>query len=116
LNRLLTISRIVLGVAVALVIGWDVYAQLAGGLESTASWAIWELQDQWKPFGFIVGFFMGHLFFRSSGSDLLDFDRIKFVPGDFVNEGTVDHANALLRSRFTAIGNVRNKEKWNRKI
>lgn len=61
--NLYKISKIVTISAVAILLIWDTIAQLAGGLESTVSWAIWEWSNDYAFVSFAVGFVMGHLFF-----------------------------------------------------
>jgi len=61
-TKLLKISKWVLGIAIALILIWDLFAQLTGGLETTVSWAIWQWSGQYAFVSFLVGFVCGHLF------------------------------------------------------
>jgi hypothetical protein len=56
------ITKIVVIAAVAVIIVWDLYAQLAHGLTATVSYAIWEFCE-YAPFvPFICGALASHLF------------------------------------------------------
>lgn len=56
------ISRIVTVAALAVVLVWDLYAQIAHGLGATVSFAVWEFSREAPFVPFLVGFVMGHLF------------------------------------------------------
>lgn len=59
------ITKIVTLAAVALVLVWDIYAQIAHGLTATVSYAVWEFCKVAPFIPFLTGFVMGHLFWGS---------------------------------------------------
>lgn len=46
----------------AILLIWDIIAQVTGGLKSTISWQIWEWTNEYAFLSFGVGFLAGHLF------------------------------------------------------
>lgn len=60
--RLYKISRWVVCIAAAIVLLWDLFAQLVGGSGATVSMAIWRFAGEVPFVTFLVGFVNGHLF------------------------------------------------------
>lgn len=56
------ISKIVILAVFALVMLYDLVAQILGGTNATISRAIWDLASDIPPISFLAGFFCGHLF------------------------------------------------------
>lgn len=64
-------------VATLVAIGiWDVYAIVGGGKEASISHMIIELSYEYPSFTFLIGFAMGHLFWRMRETKILT-DKIK---------------------------------------
>ena len=61
-EKLLKITRLVLIITGALLLVWDIFAQIAGGLKSTISWQIWEWTNEYAFLSFLAGFVCGHVF------------------------------------------------------
>lgn len=62
--KIADITKIVLFVFIVGLLGYDVYAVIAGGTEATISHLVIEMSYQFPAFTFAVGFLMGHLFFK----------------------------------------------------
>lgn len=60
--QLLRVSKIVVIVSVAVILLWDLYAQVVGGSGATVSQAIWHFASDVPFVTFLVGFVCGHLF------------------------------------------------------
>jgi hypothetical protein len=83
-KKKLTVLFIVLTVLV--IAGWDVYAIMTGGVESSISHTMIEWSYKYPIFTFMMGIICGHLFWRMS--DTKTTEKIS----DFVH-GTVDDSN-----------------------
>lgn len=60
--KLQRISKAVIFLAVLIVLIWDGFAQIYGGLESTVSWAVWDAVGHYPIISLLAGFVSGHLF------------------------------------------------------
>lgn len=61
-ERFRRISKIVIATAFALIMLYDLVAQIMGGTNATISRAIWDFSSDVPFIPFLAGFFMGHLF------------------------------------------------------
>ena len=78
-NKAYKITKILILASLAVVLIWDLYAQLAHGLSATVSYAVWEF-CQYAPFvPFLTGFVCGHLFWSKNPEH-----SIKEVPHQIV--------------------------------
>jgi len=59
-------TRIFIGVVIAAIIIFDVYVMVAGGSEATISHELIAWSYQYPVLPFVIGFTMGHLFWRIS--------------------------------------------------
>lgn len=60
------ITAIFVGVSLVVILGYDLLAIMQGGNEATISHLVITLSYQYPPIPFLVGFVMGHLFWRMS--------------------------------------------------
>jgi hypothetical protein len=60
--KLYRVSRIVVVTAFAIIMIWDLFAQVFGGTSATVSRAIWDFSQEAPWVVFLAGFFCGHLF------------------------------------------------------
>lgn len=64
-------------IVILLLIGiWDVYAILNGGKESSVSHVLIEWSYEYPSFTFLIGFAMGHLFWRMRETKIFE-EKIK---------------------------------------
>lgn len=61
------VTAAVLVAAALLLVGYDVYAFLAGGVEATISRTVYEWAQRWPILPFALGVLTGHLFFSQHG-------------------------------------------------
>ena len=50
-------------ISFTILMGFDLWFYIHGGIEATVSYAIWDLTKGWPILGVVVGIFIGHLFF-----------------------------------------------------
>lgn len=70
-------GRVVLG-AMGIVLLWDLFAQIFGGLETTVSNVIWEFNRENQWVGYLIGLFNGHLLWGSPYAK----DKKDLIKGD----------------------------------
>jgi len=101
----LRLTYAVIGVCLGILLAYDIWAQISGGLEVTVSTAWWMLAKEFPLATFALGFVMSHLVFKSNGADVVNFDRLKFSSEDFGGDIVLSSkANTLLMERFKNLG------------
>lgn len=58
------ITKLVIGVFIVGLLGYDVYAYMAGGQEATVSNTMIVWSHEYPAMTFLIGFAMGHLFWQ----------------------------------------------------
>lgn len=71
------LTGIFMGIALLVIIGYDVYAYSQGGTEGTISWQTFRLSHERPVIPFAVGFVCGHLFWQMKGLEKLGLKKIK---------------------------------------
>lgn len=62
MDRVAKITRIVVIGAIAVVLLWDLYAQIKVGIKGTVSWQLWVWSGKFPFVTFLTGFVCGHIF------------------------------------------------------
>jgi len=62
---MLKVTKWLLIICGAILLIWDIIAQIAGGLESTVSWQIWKWNSEYSFLSFGAGFVCAHLFWNN---------------------------------------------------
>lgn len=59
----MTVTQIVMASATVLLLGYDVYAAIKGGVSNTISWQFYDLAKKYPILPFALGYLCGHLTF-----------------------------------------------------
>lgn len=62
MNNNQKVTAYVIFVAVVVLLGYDCYAYIHGGLEATISWILYDQSQEYPMIPFALGLLMGHLF------------------------------------------------------
>lgn len=65
MNKVKTITGVFIVAAFLVIVGYDVWAVLAGGIEATISEVVWEYATSYPIIPFATGVLCGHLFWQT---------------------------------------------------